>query len=68
MEDEVKIALASIDRKDAAFRDQIERARAYRDRLSAAGLDVRPQGFSVPLMQRLETAASPVLAHVRAQS
>ena len=67
MEDEVKTALASIDRKDAAFREQIERAHAYRNRLAAAGLDVSPKGFTVPLMQRLETAASPVLAHARAR-
>jgi len=66
MEDDVKMALASLDRKDDAFREQIERARQYRERLAAAGVEVRPQGFSVPLMQRLETAASPVLAHVRA--
>jgi|GEM_PF-4840191 len=66
MEAEVKQALASFDEKDAAFREQVERARAYRDRLSAAGLDVRPQGFSVPLMQRLETAGSPILASIRA--
>ncbi|WP_436356517.1 hypothetical protein [Brevundimonas sp. CEF1] len=66
MEAEVKQALASFDEKDAAFREQVERARAFRDRLSAAGLDVRPQGFSVPLMQRLETAGSPILASIRA--
>jgi hydroxypyruvate isomerase len=65
VEEAAKVVLATLEDRDVAFREQVERARAYRETLRAAGVDVRQKGFSVPLMQRLETAASPVLTSIR---
>ncbi|WP_029087929.1 hypothetical protein [Brevundimonas aveniformis] len=61
MTEEATEILESLDRQDDQFKDQVERARAFRERLENAGVHVKQNGFTVPLMQRLETLGSPML-------
>lgn len=67
MTDDATEILNSLDRRDEAFREQVERARAFREHLETAGVEIKREGFTVPLMQRLETNCSPaLLARARA--
>lgn len=69
MTDDATEILRSLDHRDDDFKAQVEKARAFRAQLETAGVDLKREGFTVPLMQRLETSCSPaLLARARAHA
>ncbi len=61
MTDDATEILQSYDRRDGGFQAEVDKARAFRQTLEMAGVDLKREGFTVPLMQRLETPCSPAL-------
>jgi hypothetical protein len=60
MEEAVTRALVSMDGRSAEFKEQVERMREFRKRMSDQGASVRNEPYSVPLMERLGNPAETV--------
>ena len=63
MEHELLAVTAALDTRDLAFREQVERMRAFRDRMKEAGVDVRANKFQISLTEGMSPPPRRVLTH-----
>jgi hypothetical protein len=63
MEEELKAVLASLGACDEAFRQQVERMQKFKDRMKAAGVEMRQNKFRISLTEGLRPPVNRVLTH-----
>ena len=64
MEQELLAATASLGARDPAFREQVERMRAYKERMKAAGVEVRDNKFQISLNEGMASPVRRLLTHI----
>jgi hypothetical protein len=64
MEAELAKVLASLNEKPQSFRDQVERLREFRKRMTEAGATTQEEPFAISLIDRLEMPHSTSLANI----
>jgi hypothetical protein len=54
MDELVRTIVQGLDQRDSEFRQQVMKFRSFGEQMRSAGADMKPQGYTVPLMDRIE--------------